>query len=246
MLSRNKKILIAVISALLSGCGLFLTGILPALQKATTHQNQVLTNESTSFISTSTLTSLVDFEALLSTNPDTVGWLSVPDTTIDYPVVQSDNNETYLRTDFEGNENISGCVFLDASYNSSRSPKPQNSVLYGHSVKNGEGLFNDLHYYLDENFYNAHRIIRYDRPNDPAEWEIFAVLEVAPTYDYRRPDFKNSEDFLNYFNKIQAESLYKTEDTIKIQSTDEILTLSTCSFNMDNGRLIILAHRIYP
>lgn len=185
----------------------------------------------------------IDFDALKAVNPDTVGWIKIEGTTIDYPVVQTDNNEKYLYTTFEGEESQWGAVFLDYTYNFNRVPKAQNSVLYGHSHNiQKSSTFGDLHSYLDENFFKAHQTIEYDRAGDPGKWEIFSVYKTEADYDYRRPDFAGDEDFLSYFQRIQARSLYKTN--VVLEPDDEILTLSTCVFDMDDGRLVVTARKI--
>lgn len=185
----------------------------------------------------------IDFDALKAVNPDTVGWIKIEGTTIDYPVVQTDNNEKYLYTTFEGEESQWGAVFLDYTYNFNRVPKAQNSVLYGHSHNiQKSSTFGDLHSYLDESFFKAHQTIEYDRIGDPGKWEIFSVYKTEADYDYRRPDFAGDEDFLSYFQRIQARSLYKTD--VVLEPDDEILTLSTCVFDMDDGRLVVTARKI--
>lgn len=185
----------------------------------------------------------VDFDALKAVNPDTVGWIKIEGTSIDYPVVQTDNNEKYLYTTFEGEESQWGAVFLDYTYNFNRVPKAQNSVLYGHSHNiQKSSTFGDLHNYLDESFFRAHQTIEYDRVGVPGKWEIFSVYKTEADYDYRRPDFAGDEDFLSYFQRIQNRSLYKTD--VVLEPDDEILTLSTCVFDMDDGRLVVTARKI--
>lgn len=226
--------------------GLFLTGIIPAAENdiAEKKQQQYASNANEDAASTSDLTPLADFNALAQVNPNTVGWLYVPDTSINMPVVQSDNNATYLYTDFEGNYSDYGCAFLDAFYQTQHYPAPQNMVVYGHNHRTDASLFGDLEKYLDENFFTTHRTLRYDRPNELALWEIFAVVKVFSDYDYRRPNFTDATDFLNYFTRIQSASLYPTTDSVHLTASDEILTLSTCLFEEDNQRLIIVSRKI--
>ncbi|MEG2898169.1 MAG: class B sortase, partial [Eubacterium sp.] len=185
----------------------------------------------------------IDFNALKAINPDTVGWLKIDGTAIDYPVVQTDNNDKYLYTTFEGEESQWGAVFLDYTYDFNRVPIAQNSVLYGHSHNiQKSSTFGDLHNYLDQNFYVAHKIIEYDRLGDPGQWEIFSIYKTEADYDYRRPDFADDADFMAYFKGIQDRSMYQTG--VVIDPNDEILTLSTCVFDMDDGRLVVTARKI--
>lgn len=185
----------------------------------------------------------IDFDALKAINPETVGWIKIEGTTIDYPVVQTNNNDKYLNTTFEGENSQWGAVFLDYTFNFSRNPKAQNSVLYGHSHNvQKSSTFGDLHNYLDADFFNAHQTIQYDRIGDAGKWEIFSVYKTEADYDYRRPDFADAQDFMTYFSRIQEKSLYPTN--IVLNPDDEILTLSTCVFDMNDGRLAVTARKV--
>ena len=191
----------------------------------------------------------IDFEALKAQNADTVGWLKIDGTTIDYPVVQAADNEKYLSTTFEGQENpLWGAIFLDCAYDPDHNPKPQNSVLYGHSNLGKPSPFGDLFNYKDQAFYEDHKTITYSRPEDQdAQFEIFSVFLTESDRDYRRPDFADSADYLNYFSRIQAISLYPTQVTLNSES--EMLTLSTCDFEVDgisDPRLVVVAQRVTP
>ncbi|MDO4289389.1 MAG: class B sortase [Eubacterium sp.] len=189
----------------------------------------------------------IDFDALKAINPDTVGWIKIDGTTIDYPVVQADNNEKYLSTTFEGENNpLWGAIFLDCAYAPDHKPAPQNSVVYGHSNLGKPSPFGDLFNYKDEAFFEEHRTITYSRPGDQnAQWEIFSVFLTEADLDYRRPDFTDAEDFLSYFESIKALSLYATDTVLDPQG--EILTLSTCDFNVDgidDPRLVVVAQKM--
>ncbi len=190
---------------------------------------------------------LIDFEALKAVNPDTVGWLTIEGTDIDLPVVQTDNNEKYLSTTFEGEVvPLWGCVFLDCAYDAQRIPKAQNNVLYGHSNIGRPSLFGTLLQYKDEDFYREHQSILYSRPGDQgALWQIISVFNAESDQDYRRPDFYSTTDYLTYFKNIQALSLYPNDE--KILPNGEMLTLSTCDFNVEgfnDPRLVIVAQRV--
>ena len=80
----------------------------------------------------------IDFEALAEVNPDVVGWIRIPDTNVDYPIVQTDDNDKYLHTSFEGEESVSGAVYLD--FESDSDMMGFNNILYGHNMKNASCL----------------------------------------------------------------------------------------------------------
>lgn len=113
----------------------------------------------------------IDFDYLSDCNPDTVAWLRIPDTNIDYPVVQSKDNETYMSRDFYGEEKKSGTIFLDfQSELSTRASQTPNCVFYGHYMKNGS-MFRDIARYQDQTYLDAHRQIWLYTPQATLELE---------------------------------------------------------------------------
>jgi len=180
----------------------------------------------------------IDFEGLKALNPETVGWVSIDGTPLDYPVVQTDNNDYYLSHNFEKNPAIEGTVFLDAVCDSKKS---RNDILYGHYMRD-ESMFGVLWQYQDKAFLKEHNLIQYDRPGDPGEWEIFSVYTTEADYDYRQPEFANDNDFMIYMNRVKDRSIYDTGVVLK--PTDSVLTLSTCIYTFDNARFVVHARKI--
>lgn len=180
----------------------------------------------------------IDFEGLRAINPETVGWVSIKGTPLDYPVVQTDNNDYYLSHNFEKKPAIEGTVFLDAVCDSKKS---RNDILYGHYMRD-ESMFGVLWQYQDEAFLKKHNFIQYDRPGDPGEWEIFSVYTTEADYDYRQPEFADNTDFLSYINRVKERSLYDTG--VVLNPTDSVLTLSTCIYIFDNARFVVHARKI--
>lgn len=190
----------------------------------------------------------IDWAALREVNPETVGWLSIEGTNIDTPVVQTTDNDKYLYTSFNGESDERGVPFLDMNYK--WQPRSQNSLIYGHStMRSGvHVMFDDLlYYYKDPNFITEHNKIVYRRPPElggDGVWEIFAVLVVEQDYDYRQLEFADDESFLAYYQNIKNQSIAATD--VNVQPGDEILTLSTCIFNvgLNDGRLAVIARRV--
>ncbi|HEY5557986.1 class B sortase [Acetobacterium sp.] len=180
----------------------------------------------------------IDFEGLKALNPETVGWVSIEGTPLDYPVVQTDNNDYYLSHNFEKNPAIEGTVFLDAVCDSKKS---RNDILYGHYMRD-ETMFGVLWQYQDEAFLKEHNLIKYDRPSDSGEWEIFSVYTTEADYDYRQPEFANDNDFISYMNRVKDRSIYDTG--VVLNPTDSVLTLSTCIYTFDNARFVVHARKI--
>ena len=96
----------------------------------------------------------IHFEELMEENPDTVGWIKVPDTNIDYPIVQGTDNDFYLNHDFYGKESVGGSIYLD--FESQGDFVGRNNILYGHNMKNGS-MFKDVIYYKDEKYFKEHQ-----------------------------------------------------------------------------------------
>jgi sortase B len=179
----------------------------------------------------------IDFNALLAVNPQTVGWVQIDNTPLEYPVVQTDNNDHYLHYNFNNEESIEGTIFLDCLCNTART---RNNVLYGHYMTN-ESMFGSLWRYQQQSYFTEHPVIKFDRPNDPGDWEIFAAYITDADYDYRQPEFNDDAEFLAYMNRCKACSLYDTG--VIVQPTDKVLTLSTCIYTFENARFVVQARK---
>ena len=120
----------------------------------------------------------VDFDALLLINPDTVGWIAIPDTNINYPVVQTTNNYKYLNVSFEGNQTKAGTLFVDKDNDIIN--LDINTIIYGHNFGAGRSdMFCSLLSYKDNEFYETHRYIQFDTVYElHGFWKVFAVIEL--------------------------------------------------------------------
>ena len=177
---------------------------------------------------------------LRETNPDTVGWLHVPNTTVNYPVVQSTNNSYYLTHDFNKNPNSLGWVFMDYRNNSNDLNK--NTILYGHNIARAKLMFGDLKRTLDADWYQNknNQYITFNTITGNKRWRIFSIYKVQATNDYLYNSFGNDDAFLSFVNKMKERSIY--DFGVNIKPTDKILTLSTCqTVGSTKGRLVIHA-----
>lgn len=189
----------------------------------------------------------IDWDALRAQNPDTVGWLTIDGTNIDTPIVQTTDNNLYLYTAFDGSSDERGVPFLDCDYQWGTS---RNAVIYGHStMRSGvHVIFDDLMTYADNPAYaDQYGTMVLHRPPDlggDATYQIFAVLIEEADYDYRQMDFASDEEFVAYYQRIKADSRYQS--AVTVEPGDEILTLSTCIFNvgLNDGRLAVIGKRI--
>ena len=196
----------------------------------------------------------INWDRLREMNPDIVGWIKIDDTRIDSPVVQTTDNVKYLNTNFQGDWDERGTLFLDCDYHWDGTAK--NSVIYGHSIfREGSGIhvmFDDLHNYIDsenpEDYYQKHKIIEYDRPPDKggnAKYQIISVFECESITDYVKMYFGSEQEFVDYYTNLVGMSAVKTYATIA--PGEEILTLSTCTekVQFNDGRLVVIAKRLH-
>lgn len=182
----------------------------------------------------------VDFKGLLLINPETVGWISIENTHINYPVVRHDNNEFYLTNGFERKRNGSGCIFMD--YRNMSPDKDVNTILYGHHMKDSS-MFRDLVLYKNKNFFSTNGRVVFNSPDKKYEWQVFSVY-VAETddFDYLMTSFKDKKTYAGYIKAIKDRSLFSSE--ISVSTDDRILTLSTCSYESANARTVVHAKMI--
>ena len=202
-------------------------------------------NDDLSIIRTTT-TSIYDikykmiFNELKEINNDTVGYLKVNNTNIDYPVVQSKDNDYYLKNDYYKASNRHGWIFMDYRNNSIDLDK--NTIIYGHNLAN-QKMFGTLRYALNSAWYNktVNQIITFNTPEKNMNWQIFSIYKVPVTTDYLRTSFISDEDYLDFIKMIKERSI--NDFNIEITKDDKILTLSTCS-NGHDQRLVIHAKLI--
>ncbi|THF84094.1 class B sortase [Cohnella fermenti] len=180
------------------------------------------------------------FRELLAQNEDAVGWIRIDDTPIDYPVVQGEDNEFYLKHGFDRQQRASGAVFMDYRNDPDEAAGRRNLVLYGHRMKNGT-MFKGLTRFMDRGFRDRHRVIRFDMYGEEIEWEVFSVYTTDTAFDYIRTSFDDDRGFLEFAAAISEKSVYRTDAAIGPQ--DELLTLSTCDYSNPNGRLVVHAVR---
>ena len=166
----------------------------------------------------------IDFEALKKVNDEIIAWIKIPDTTIDYAIVQGIDNDYYLHYNAMKEENYAGAVFVDCQ---NESPfKDKHTIVYAHNVKHGT-MFAPLEKFGDADFFNKHPVYYIYTPETNYEVEIFAfytTTDVSDAYEL--------VDIDPYIAKWQSESLYCSD--VKVNNGDCIVTLSTCSYERNN------------
>lgn len=185
------------------------------------------------------------FEKLYEENHDLAAWLSIEGMSIDYPVMQCEDDEYYLRHDFYGNRDIYGCLYVR---NSADLDSGTIFIIYGHVMRDGS-MFGDLALYQKESFYLEHPMISFDTLYEERTYEIIAVFqsrvyseeeEVFKYYEFYQAD--TQEEFDDFYRNIKELSLYDTGVTAEFGDT--FLTLSTCDYYVEDGRFVVVAKRI--
>lgn len=191
---------------------------------------------------------LKKYRKIYKENNDFIGWISIPGTKLDYPIVQKDDNDYYLKHGFDKGESEIGIPFLDMR-NDWKTPD-DNLIIYGHNLKNGN-MFGSLKYYLEKDYYKQHPIIHFDTLYEKATYEIIYVgLSRAANKNedvFRYYEFINAEnesDFKSTMKELKKLESYSTGK--KAEWGDKLITLSTCSNHVENGRLIVVAKKIVP
>ena len=170
----------------------------------------------------------VNFDELIEKNSDTVAWIQVNGTNINYPVVQGSDNEYYLTHSFNGNYNEAGWVFMDYR-NTSES---KNTIIYAHA-RLDKTMFGSLKSVITDDWLsdNSNFVVRLSTNEENTLWQVYSVYRIPTTSDYLRTEFYGDDD-INEFNNMVIERSYYNFNTT-VDPSDRILTLSTCYNNYD-------------
>lgn len=189
---------------------------------------------------------LPQYADLVKQNEDMVGWISIDDTKIDYPVMSSENDvEFYLSHDFFKNPDRHGVPFIDSSY--CNIYDSDNLIVYGHNMHDGT-MFADLQKYTDADYCQNHPYITFNTIYEKYTYQIVMVFKIKESDTAKFPyhtitKFDNSSITIqDYLARAKYYSLWSDEQ--KLSDDDKLLTLSTCEYTLSNGRLVIIAKRL--
>lgn len=177
----------------------------------------------------------IDHEQLAQINGEYVFWISAPGTKIDYPVVQSDNNDYYLNHLFNKKRNASGALFVD--YRNLPEFQDPNTLIYGHHMRN-DSMFGTLTDYYDPGYYDAHPYMILITPTRLLLIELFAAYVTDSEdhcYDIALSD---EEDMRAFVEEAERKSNFRTG--VEVDVTDHLVTLSTCAYAFENARYIAI------
>ena len=189
---------------------------------------------------------LEKFRTLVNKNKKLIGWVEIDDTNISYPVMQTVNNEYYLDHNLNQEYDKNGSIFMDKDCDVL---KPStNFILYGHHMKSGL-MFGKLDLYSSEEYYKKHNIIKFDTIYEEGTYEIMYVFrtkiyneeDIVFKY-YQFIDALSEQEFDSYMQEMAEMSFYDTGVTA--QYGDQLLTLSTCDYYVNDGRFVVVAKKI--
>ena len=178
-----------------------------------------------------------ELESLLEINPDTVGWLTVPNTNIDYPVVKTTDNDYYLDHNYEKKYDYNGWVFMHY-YNSTHN-LDKNTIIFAHNRFYSGIMFGTLNEVTKDTWYNNtnENLITFNTLYDNMQFEVFSIYKTSITADYLKTTFDSDLEWNNFIKMIRERSMFQSN--VNVGTNDKIITLSTC---LDNDtRLVVHA-----
>ena len=189
---------------------------------------------------------LDEYKNLYNSNKRLIGWLKIDDTKIDYPVMQTTNNEYFLNHNFNQQSDRNGALFLDKDCDVLE--PSTNLIIYGHHMKSGN-MFGTLDKYSSEEFYKEHPVIQFDSIYEKGTYEVMYVFRSKIYSDedvvfkyYQFIDAGSEQEFNSNMQEMASMSLYDTGVTASYG--DRLLTLSTCDYYVDDGRFVVVAKRV--
>ena len=176
----------------------------------------------------------VDFDGLLAINEDIIAWLRVGALDLSYPVTQAEDNDYYLHRTFRREDNFAGCIFLD--YLNEPDFSDQNSIIYGHNMKNGS-MFGTLSHFAQDGVYESAPYFWIYTADRIYKYEIFSCSTVGVNSETYTLTFATKEDFRDYLYSAMEQSVVDNS-SVTIDENDRIVTLSTCT-GTDTTRYVV-------
>lgn len=184
------------------------------------------------------------YEGLAEENPDFIGWIKIPDTEVDYPVMHTPSEpEKYLQLSFTQEHNQNGVPFVD--HRCSVHPDSDNLIIYGHNMKSGK-MFASIVNYKMESYYREHPLIEFDSLYEKRKYRVLAAFYDRVYYEdedvfkfYNFINARNEKEYEDAVRAFKEKSIYDTG--VEAQYGDHLITLVTCTYQVDNGRFVVIA-----
>ena len=190
---------------------------------------------------------MLQLEELKKQNDEIVAWLDIPETKINFPVLQAADNDYYMTHTYNKEYSKDGSIFLDKEYK--WEPPSSNLMIYGHNNKNGN-MFQELLKYQEEKYYKEHPTIRFTTVQEDATYDIIAAFFSRVYYKIEKDVFRyyffinaqNEAEYNDFVNNSKKASIYDTGKTATFG--EQLMTLSTCEYSQENGRFVVVAKKI--
>lgn len=213
--------------------------LIETIEKTDTEKDTMTYSQDKSFLS--------DYQDLYLQNNDMVGWIKIEDTKINYPVMQSkDNPNFYLKHGFDKAYTDYGCPYIQE--NCDVDIPSDNLIIYGHNMKDSS-MFSGLMNYTDKSFWESHKTISFDTLTEKCNYEVIAVFKTVVYTDspesfkyYQFVNADTADEFNAYITKCKELALYDTGVTAEYG--DKLITLSTCEYSRNNGRMVVVAKKM--
>ena len=176
----------------------------------------------------------INFKALQAVNPDVIAWIYCPDTAINYPVVQGDDNAYYLNHLADGTENRNGCPFLDVQNRPDFSDA--NSIIYGHHMQNGT-MFAGISWYEDQSYYDEHPVMYLLTPTANYRIELFSGYTTEMDSSAYMQTFGSIREHTDWLKEVSGRSDFRAN--LEISALDRVITFSTCAYRFENARYVL-------
>ena len=199
-----------------------------------------------------------DWAALKKINKEIVGWITLKGTPINYPVLwhkgDDESYQYYLSHSYKNEYSDYGSIFLD--YRSKQGTDSKNVILHGHNMLNGS-MFHEITNYAsgysfnaDLNYYKKHSVITFNTPDGDAKWKVISVFKTSTLFEhgeffnYMQGEFNSDAEFMNFVYNVRIRSMFNIPVTVN--KDDQLLTLSTCSYEFKNFRTVVVARKVRP
>lgn len=203
--------------------------------------------EDTKIIDNEVTENIAKVRQLKDINTDVIGWIKIDDTIIDYPILQTTDNEYYLKHNYKKEQSKYGSIYLKDVCNIQ--DNNSNLIIYGHNMKD-EQMFNNLLNYNDKNFYNNHKTITIATEIEENKYEIVSAFKSRVFYQdegnvfrfYNYTNFKNEKHYNEFIDNCKKIQLYDTGTSAEYG--EQLITLITCEYSQENGRMVVVAKKI--
>lgn len=179
------------------------------------------------------------YASLFEINKDILGWIKVDNTVIDYPIVQSEDNDYYLHRNINEKSSSAGSIFMD--FRNKGDGTDRHTILFGHHMRDGS-MFSDLAKFKEQTFFDSNSTFTFSTLYDETEWEIFSAYVTSTDFYYIVTDFRSNRDYAEFLQTLQDKSMI--ESNVVLSPDDQIITLSTCTYEFNDARFVVHAKKI--